>query len=159
MNVRIHPKEPRPYYGEGTFYPKAKYGNEWIINLYLLYNHGISLYGPEFNKLIKPVNITVVQKACVRDLFKEWEPKLRNTSWLDNEHYQSYLVLNLCRILYTVMAASTASKKVSAAWVKQQFPEWAELVQSAEDWQYGFKINQKEKTLDFLKFAIDKIKK
>jgi hypothetical protein len=152
------PREPRPYYGEGVFYPQAKYGNEWLINLYLMYHHSIALVGPEFNTLIKPIDIQEVRKACVRDLAKEWEPKLKDSVWLNNSHYQSYLVLNLCRILYTVFNASVASKKGSRAWVMKQFPEWQELIKTADNWHYGLEMDQKEKTLEFLKFAISKVK-
>ena len=44
----LPPKTPRPYVGGGTFYPKAPYGNEWLINQYFLYKYGIALIGHEF---------------------------------------------------------------------------------------------------------------
>ncbi len=158
MLPSVMPPGARPYYGEGVFYAEAPYGNEWIINLFLLYNHGIAVVGPGFSQLVKPVKIEDVQQACVRDLFKEWEPKLREPEWLDNPHYQSYLVMNLCRILNTVLTATARSKKKSAAWVKQEYPGWKELIQTAEEWHYGLEMKQKEKTLEFLKFVIEKVK-
>lgn len=154
----LPPKEPRPYYGEGVLHPQSPYGNEWLINNYWLYNHGIALLGPDFKKLIKPINITEVKKACMRDLFKEWEPKINDPIYLNNSHYQSYVVLNLCRILYTVICNSLASKKASALWVKKEFKQWKNLIQAAESWQYGQEMNLKEKTIDFIKFVIGKIK-
>ncbi len=150
----IEPPGDRPYFGAGTFYPLATYGNEWIINNYLLYHHGIAIKGPEFKELVKPIDIHDVQKACVKDLFKEWEPKLREPEWLDNPHYQSYLVLNLCRILNTVSNATVLSKKKSAEWVKDKFPEWKNLIDEAERWQYGKEMKRKEETLNFLRFVI-----
>src|ERR1700722_13603280 len=117
----LPPMEPRPYYGGGIFYDEAPYGNEWIINNYLLYHHGIPLSGRDGKELIDPINIIEVQKACIRDLFQEWEPKITDFEWLDNSHYQSYLVMNLCRILYTVISGTTGSKKISAGWVKNEF--------------------------------------
>lgn len=152
------PKEPRPYYGEGIFYPAAPYGNEWIINLYLLHMHGRAVVGPEFTTLVEPIEIADVQAACVKDLFTEWEPKLREPAWLDNSHYQAYLVLNLCRILNTVLNASALSKKKSATAIKQEFPEWTDLIQTAESWQYGTEMKQKEATLAFLTFVIAQVK-
>lgn len=41
----LPPKEPRPYYNSGIFYTDAHYGNEWIINNYLLYKNGTQLLG------------------------------------------------------------------------------------------------------------------
>lgn len=153
------PKAPRPYFGEGIFYPEAPYGNEWIINQYLLYKHGISLIGPDFKSLIKPIDIEDVREACIRDLFEEWEPKMNDPEWLNNSHYQSYIVLNLCRILYTVTCHATATKKASASWVKREFgPRWDNLIQTAENWGYGKEMNAPEEVIEFIKFVVNKIK-
>jgi hypothetical protein len=153
------PKSPRPYFGEGIFYPKAPYGNEWIINQYLLYKHGLPLIGPDFKTLVKPIDIEDVREACIRDLFEEWAPKMNDPEWLNNSHYQSYVVLNLCRILYTVTCHSTATKKASADWVKRKFgPRWNKLIQTAESWHYGKEMNLQEETIEFIKFSIDKVK-
>jgi hypothetical protein len=54
LSYILPPKEPRPYFGGDIFYEEAPYGNEWIINNYLLFQHGISIIGPDFKKLIKP---------------------------------------------------------------------------------------------------------
>lgn len=151
------PPGARPYYGEGIFYAAADYGNEWIINLYLLYRYSIVLYGPSFQTLREPINILDVQLACQRDLLTEWKPKLQDEEWLKNPHYQSYLVLNLCRIFNTVTNAQTLSKKKSAAWVKETYPQWKSLIEEAEHWDYSKNMQQQEKTLEFLRFVLEKI--
>ena len=156
----LPPLEPRPWYCgfEGSLYEKAPYGNEWIINNYLLYHYAIPLFGPDFKELISPIAIEEVQKACIRDLFVEWEPKINNPGYLDNSHFQSYLILNLCRILYTVLHKTTGSKRVSTAWVKREFGlPWKTLIESAESWQYGKEINKKKMTIDFINFSIAEI--
>lgn len=150
----LPPIEPRPYYGGGIFYEKAPYGNEWIINNYLLYQHGLPIRGNDFKVLIKPIDFLEVQKACIRDLFQEWEPKMLDFEWLDNSHYQSYLVMNLCRILYTVMCGTVSSKKVSAQWVKSKFCSWNDLITIAENWEYGKKMLLRDETINFLKTVI-----
>lgn len=154
----LPPKAPRPYYGGGIFYDQAPYGNEWIINNYLLYQYGISLIGRPFNELIKSIEIIEVQKACIRDLFQEWQPKINDVEWLNNSHYQSYLVLNLCRILYTVICGKTSSKKVSAEWVKNNLDcHWRELIEAAESWKYGKIMSLNNEAIEFIKFTINKI--
>lgn len=154
----LPPKDPRPYIGEGIFYPEAHYGNEWIINQYLLYKHGISLTGPDFKTLVEPIDIQEVRKACIKDLFEEWEPKINDHAFLQNSHYQSYLVLNLCRILHTVMCRSTASKRGSASWVKSEFPCWKNLIKIAENWHYGIEMNLQDETIKFIEFVVFKVK-
>jgi len=158
LNNILPPKEPRPYYGEGIMHEASEYGNEWIINLYLLYGYGKTVTGTDIRDLINKIDIVEVQKACIRDLFKEWEPKLNTPEWLENSHYQSYLVLNLCRILNTVINAEAWSKKASASWVKIKYPEWSELISSAENWKYGDNLYKQTETLKFLTFVIDKVK-
>lgn len=154
----LPPKTPRPYFGAGIFYPEAPYGNEWLINQYLLYKHGITLIGQDFKKLVNPINIVDVQKANIRDLFEEWKPKISDPTYLKDSHQQSYIVLNLCRILYMVMCNSTSSKKVAASWVKKEFgSEWNNLIQTAEDWQYGKEMNLRKETINFIKFVINKV--
>lgn len=158
LKTILPPKEPRPYYGGGVFYEEAPYGNEWIINNFLLYEQGIPLIGPDFKTLTQPIPIREVQKACIRDLFEEWEPKITDSEWLDNSHYQSYLVLNLCRILYTVIHGVTGTKKSAAEWVKNKFPHWKALIEVTENWKYGDEMSLREETIDFLRFSIDQIK-
>jgi Aminoglycoside adenylyltransferase, C-terminal domain len=94
-------------------YAEAPAVNEWIINHYLLSRHGIALEGPDVNELIPPIDIQNVRQASARDLFQEWVPKIYDSAWLSNSHYQSYLVLNLCRILHTVIQGEPRSKKVA----------------------------------------------
>ena len=155
------PKGPRPYWGnEGTFYEAAQYGNEWIINNYFLYRYGVALHGPEFRELTGPVQIEEVQKACIRDLFREWEPKANDENWFKNNHYASYFVLNLCRILYTVISRDVGSKKMAAAWVKARYGEpWRSLIEAAENWRYGTELDIYDPAIAFLKFVIGEVSK
>lgn len=155
----VPPKEPRPYWGnEGTFYEAALYGNEWIINNYFLYQCGIALYGPEFRELTGPVQVEEVQKACIRDLFQEWEPKANDENWFKNSHYASYFVLNLCRILYTVMSRDVGSKKTAAAWTKARYGgAWRSLIETAEGWRYGTELDIYNPAITFLNFVIGEV--
>ncbi len=154
----LPPKTPRPYIGGGIFYSKAPYGNEWIINQYFLYKYGIALIGPDFKTLIKPIEITDVKKACIKDLFREWEPKITDPAYLANSHQQSYIVLNLCRILYTVLCNDAVSKKAAALWIEKEYPQWKKLIDAANAWEYGKEMNCKDETIDFIKFVIVRVK-
>ena len=153
----LPPKTPRPYYGEGKYYSQAPYGNEWLINNYLLYQHGITLYGKNFQSLVDPIDIKDVKKACLKDLHEEWVPKLSDPNYLDNPHYQSYVVLNICRILYTVTNNDLASKTRSAKWVADHFGQWKELVENAEQWVYGQEMKFKRETKEFINFALRQV--
>jgi predicted nucleotidyltransferase len=151
----LPPKEPRPYLGEAKFYHQAPYGNEWIINLYLLQQHGRALLGPDFSTLRSAIDIELVQEACRRDLLEEWLPKLNDDVWLSDPHYQSYLVLNVCRILNTLETKTALSKKKSAEYVKKKYPQWQELINQAQSWKYGQSFDLNESTKKFLSFTLN----
>jgi len=151
------PARARPWWGFGTFYQEAPAGNEWIINHYLLSEHGIVLEGPDFNELIPPIDIHEVRQASARDLFQEWVPKIDDNPWLSNSHYQSYLVLNLCRILHTVIQGEPGSKKVAGDWAKATYPQWQDLIEEAESWTYGDEMKRQADAVAFLRFAVERV--
>ena len=151
------PTTPRPWWGFDTMYPAASAGNEWTINHYLLAKHGISLEGPDFHTLIPPIDIQDVRRASARDLLAEWAPKIDDFSWLSNSHYQSYLVLNLCRILHTAIGGEAGSKKVAGRWVKMTYPGWKDLIEEAERWGYGDLMTRQNDVVAFIRFAIERV--
>lgn len=151
------PATPRPWWGFGTLYAEALVGNEWLINHYLLSEHGIALEGPDFKELIPAIDVQNVRQASARDLFQEWVPKIYDGAWLSNSHNQSYLVLNLCRILHTVTRGEPRSKNVAAQWVKTVYPPWQNLIDEAERWAYGDEMTRQADVLAFLQFAIDRV--
>lgn len=151
------PETPRPYIGQGKLYPYAQYGNEWIINSWLLYEHGVTLVGTPFKNLRPPVSLTDVQTACRHDFIKEWLPKLNEPQSLDDPHIQSYIILNLCRILCAVLDGRIASKTPSAFWVRITFPAWSGLIETAQQWSYGERMPYAEDTQAFIRFAAGKL--
>jgi hypothetical protein len=152
----LPPKEPRPYFGAGIFYSAAPYGNEWLINRHFLYQNGIALLGPDFKTLAASVAMADLRQACVRDLREEWVPKINDENFLNNSHCQSYVVLNLCRILYTVANGEAVSKKAAAEWAKSEYPQWKDLIETAESWRYGIEMECQNETIGFIKFAVGK---
>jgi predicted nucleotidyltransferase len=147
------PKIPRPYYNE-IFYDEATYGNEWLINNYLLYNYGITVYGPEFKTFIKePISIEDIQKSCINDFYKEWKPKMNDNEWLSNSHYQAYIILNICRILYTIFNKEMASKQDSSKWVKGKYKGWDNLIKEAEEWDYTKTMDRKNEIIKFIEYT------
>ena len=87
------PVIPRPYYN-GNFYEKAGYGNEWLINNYLILNYGQKIYGEDFYTLLNyEINIDDIKKSCVKDFYKEWNPKIKDEKWLLDYENQVYIIL------------------------------------------------------------------
>ena len=152
LSEKAIPIVPRPYYNE-LFYDEATYGNEWLINNYLLIKYGKTIYGPDFKTLIK-YNITIddIKESCVNDFYKEWVSKINDDEWLSNSHYQSYIVINICRIIYTIFNSRTENKQISSKWVKEQYKEWKNLIEEAEEWDYTKTMNKQNEIKEFIKY-------
>jgi hypothetical protein len=156
------PKQSRPYLNAGKMW-NFVYGNEWILNLHVLYDCGIVLVGPNPKDLIKPINMDDVREASKRNLIHEWQPKLKDPLALksadyDTNHLRAYAVLTMCRILYLAKNERFASKRAASAWVKKTYGKpWSDLVKKAEDWQHGKKMNAEAQVKDFIKFTIKEV--
>ena len=156
------PKEPRPYVNANKMY-NVVYGNEWIINLYALYESGVTLFGTDLKKLIKPVDIKKAREASKKNLLDEWKPKLQEPEPFEEEdynrdHLQAYAILTMCRILYLAKNNSFPSKKTASSWVKEKYGQpWKDLVEKAGNWKHGKEMNRQQKTLEFIKFVVNEI--
>lgn len=153
------PKQGRPYVNGGAFWePDPPYGNEWLLNLYVLRACGIALIGPEPETLIGPVAIEDVREASKRDLIEEWLPKTDDPAFFADSHLQAYVTLTLCRILHRAAHDGVASKRVASAWVKETYGKpWRSLVERAEAWSHGEDMGSNAELRDFIRFTARKL--
>ncbi|MBA2468878.1 MAG: DUF4111 domain-containing protein [Chloroflexia bacterium] len=151
----LPPVQGRPYVNGGAFWePDPPYGNEWLLNLYVLRERGIALIGPDPAGLIGPVAIEDVREASKRDLIEEWLPKADDPAAFADSHIQAYVTLTLCRILHRAVHDGVASKRVASAWVKETYGEpWNSLAERAERWSHGIDMNANAEVRDFIRFA------
>jgi hypothetical protein len=158
MLQRIDPPEQgRPYVNQGAFWePDPPYGNEWLLNLFVLRERGVALIGPEPAEIFPEVVIADVRAASARDLFEERLPTVDDLQMYEDPHQQAYTVLTICRILHRHRHDEVASKRVAAAWVKHHYGEpWASLVERAERWSHGQDLATPEEVTGFIRFAAD----
>jgi predicted nucleotidyltransferase len=146
------PVIPRPYYN-GKFYEKAGYGNEWLINNYLILNYGQKIYGEDFKTLLNyEISIDDVKKSCVKDFYKELNPKIKDEKWLLDYENQAYIILNICRIIYTIKNNKIGNKLESAKWVKEKYIKWNSLIEEAEKWDLNKIINRQNEIKEYIKY-------
>lgn len=158
------PKEPRPYVNANKMYSLV-YGNEWIINLYALYDSGITIFGADLKKLIEPINISEVREASKKNLLEEWQPKLKESTPFeeedyDQDHLQAYAILTMCRILYMAKNENFPSKKVASEWVKKTYGKhWSDLIEKAENWKHSEEMNVQKESLKFIEFTVNEVER
>lgn len=127
-----HALHPRLQRGTGQRLARFPHDSDWVVERHLLRERGITLTGPDPKTLIDAVAPNDLRDAML-PLVKGWI-----SSFLDEDEpftdrgHQSYVVLTLCRILYTLDHGDIVSKRVAAQWAEENFHErWRPVIQSA----------------------------
>lgn len=110
-------------------------GRDWLMNWYLVRQSDHALLGPSSRELIPPVSREEFLTASREQA--AW--LIARPERLRDHAGQSYIVLTLCRALYTREHGEQASKPCAATWVRQRMPEWADLIEDALRWRTGFR--------------------
>jgi len=133
----------------------------WVLLLDSLREKGITLAGPAPRTLIDPVSPEDLRQAASAILHGWTKQILDNPAEIDNRGYQSYTVLTLCRILYTLHYVTVAPKSIAAKWVQETLDErWTPLIDRA--WvgrqNPGLKAESDDVhgTLDFIQYALER---
>ena len=129
-----------------------------VILRHVLREQGIVLAGPSPHTLIEPVMPDDLRRAVV-DLFSSWwAPVLDDSTRLRSPAYQTYAVLTMCRILYTLHHGAVVPKSVAARWAQAELGgQWAELVDRALGWRPGVPFDHLPGTLDLIRCTRDQI--
>lgn len=127
-----HAWHPNLERGVGERLKMVQHDEGWLIHLSILRERGITVVGPAPQTLIDPVSPDDLRQAMVCVL-RGWATNiLTNPVQMDSRGYQSYTVLSLCRILYTLHAGTVASKLVAARWAQATLgSQWTPLIERA----------------------------
>ena len=93
---------------------------------------GVTLAGPSPHTLIDPIAPQVLQRT-VADTVDAWAiPKLHQPELLRTRGSQAYVVLTLCRMLYTLATGQIVTKRVAATWALATLEaRWRLLIERA----------------------------
>ncbi len=124
-----HPSIER---GAGERLKMADHDEAWNIHRYILRESGITLVGPPPKTLIDPVSAEDLRKSML-PLLRGWATHLlHNPQAMEQRGYQSYVVLSLCRILYTLTFGKVASKPQAVGWATENLDaQWKRLIERA----------------------------
>jgi predicted nucleotidyltransferase len=119
--------------GPGERLKRMRYDAGCVVHLHLLRTRGIVLAGPPPETLIDSVSPDDLRQA-MRDVLAGWAAELvRDPAEVRSASgYQSYVVLSLCRIRYTLRHGAVVSKRHAAEWAMDAFdPRWRPLIDRA----------------------------
>ena len=148
------PKTPRPYIN-GVGFHMYPYGYEWVLEKYVIREKSIVVTGPSPATFIDPASSENMRHANAKILHEDWGSMLSESSRLEDDEYQVYAVLTMCRCLFLFTHNGMTSKKVATKWVQEKFSKWKDLVEVALNWTSEQEFNRLNEVKDFIKFTIE----
>ncbi len=154
-NDKLYPRLDR---GRGEPLHWMSHESDWVVQRHLARENGIAIEGPSPKDLIDPVSPDELRGA-MRPLLKDWLPYL-TAEPVTHNGYQSYIVLTVCRVLYTIQLGEVATKPQATAWAMQTLdPRWTPLIERALVGRLnaGMPVDpiELDLTMQFLHYGID----
>jgi hypothetical protein len=150
--------DEHPALGTGGHFHKMLHGNGWILQRHVVREYSIRLAGADIKSLLDPVAPDDLRAAAKGILYEWWQPMLADVSRLDDDEYQAYAVLTMCRILCTIATGDVVSKPTAAQWAQTTLPEkWQPLIQQAAAWRHGTKMDVLDAVVAFIRYTLAKV--
>ncbi len=138
-------------------FSKIKLSEDWIINRFILLKGNFSFYGDKISLLIKPISKKEVVQTAKNLLIENWSNYKNGADWMNKKKYQSFAILTMARILYTINYGDCVSKKSSAEWCINFYKETKSML----DWSIKHINDTSEggqsKSIKMINFAISKL--
>ncbi|MBI4499489.1 MAG: DUF4111 domain-containing protein [Chloroflexi bacterium] len=157
-----HP--PHLYVDHGTTEPvRSHHDNTWLFR-HVVRERGMTLAGPAPHLLIDPVDPDDLRREAVA-MTRGWlGAYVTDSDPLNTFGLQTYSVLTLCRMLYTLHHGDVVSKPLAAAWAMRSLDRrWAPLIEHALQARPEGILRYRESadpeavatTLDFIRDALE----
>ena len=132
----------------------------WVLLRAVLWESGIPLAGPPPRTLLDPVTPDELKRAALAVLHGWAEPLLEDPDQIKERGYQSYFVLTMCRILYTLEFGAVTTKQAAARWAQVNLDErWIDLIERAwdgrRDPQAKAHARDIQETQELIRYALD----
>jgi hypothetical protein len=152
----LHPHIDR---GSDAFFIK-QHDESWIVQRHVLYERGMTLAGPAPQTLIDPVSPSDLRQATLAILNRWAAQILKEPARIKQRGGQTYTVLSMCRILYTLRYGTVVSKQQAARWAEETLSNrWAPLIEQAWEGRHNpgadASLDQVNETLDFIRYALE----
>ena len=133
----------------------------WMILRRDLRERGITLVGPAPETLVDPVSPQELREAALAVL-QGWTCEiLDDPIQIENRGYQSYTVLTLCRMLFTLQNGDVVSKPEASLWARETLEErWIPLIERAwvgrQNPALEAHADDANCTLEFIRYALER---
>ncbi len=159
-NDNLHPLLER---GEGQTLRMIRHESDWVIQRHIVRERGIVVTGPDPKTLIDPVSPDDLRRAVIDGLPLWVNPLLDDPSELNQRGFQSFFVLSLCRMLYTLEHGEILPKLAAAEWGKENLgSRWRPLIERALLGRQHPNLDAEpediRETLEMIRYVLEQIK-
>jgi predicted nucleotidyltransferase len=135
----------------GDEFQTKNIGKHWLMNWYVVQEHGKTLYGADQKTIIDSISKDEFIQS-VKEHTQNWNEWIKP---IKRRKAQAYAILTLCRALYSAKNGEQVSKVKAAEWTMKELPEWKELIQNALVWrrdekEFGEDEVNHPKTVEFV---------
>ena len=156
----VHPHIDR---GEGEELRLMRHDADWVVQRHALRERGVTLAGPAAPSLIDPVSPDELRRAMLSLM---WWPAeiLEDPARIKGRGYQSYIVLTMCRMLYTLRHGAVVSKRAAALWAEGEAGgRWAPLIKRALEGRSRPRLEARPEdvsgTLDLIRYTLERARR
>ena len=145
---------------------KADHCNTLIVR-WVLRENGITLAGPPSKTLLIPIPVETLRVEILNTITEWGQEIIDNPAPFSNRFYQTYIVLNFCRMLHDLINGFPGSKLAGAEWAKSNLdPYWNGLIDRTWSGRPNPAVSVRQpadpadfqSTLKFVQYIIDKSK-
>jgi hypothetical protein len=135
--MRFVPGRRHPTLGQGETLAWSEHHSNWILERWVVREHGVALLGPPPQALTAPVPAEALREAVRARLgdWDEWANQPEDPDWRLPRGHKAYVVETMCRALYTLARGELASKTRAVAWAIETLPEpWRSTAVRSRAW-------------------------
>lgn len=157
-----HRQQPNIERGSGERLKWADHDIGWTVHRHVLHERGIVVEGPLPKTLVDPVSADDLRSA-MRAVMPLWADYIfARAHEIRQQGYASYLVLSMCRVLYTLAHGTVVSKRTAAVWAQSHLSApWPPLIASAWVGRHTSDLPAAPEdvaaTLAFVRFALEAV--
>jgi hypothetical protein len=154
---RYDPEGARhPHLPVGEALRIEQHGADWVIQRWVLREHGVVLAGPEPRTFIDPVTRPELRAAVAELVRGFWARQLVENDFLAPREYQVFAVLSMCRALHTLECGGMLSKTAAARWAAGRLGDpWRATVERALAWPRGDQAGGLEETRALIRHVLE----
>ena len=136
-----------------------------IVSRWVLRENGITLSGPPSGSLVDQIPVELLRKEIMKTIVEWGQKVIDDPEQFNNRFYQTFIVLNYCRMLHDLYMGSISSKRVGAQWAKINLDSsWHGLIDRSWSGRPYPEISSREpadpkdfeNTLKFVQYIINK---